>query len=205
MLNTSIAINKKFDSNVQKKIEAALGKKNIFDVVKYYYSIVEDLDYSIIFFRGKKAPSWDYISILTRSFEIKGIACASDERSVVIDFYNSGESVFNIETTHPHEMSLEGKFHTNIGGDIHSLTQFGNNIDLEKLDQLIHGTGNYFFFPKSYTMDIFKNLGLYNLYPMLFWDYDSITRAQKKHGSLDTLVGIREFINLREVRIKPSY
>src|SRR3989344_2387889 len=201
MLNTSIAINKKFDSTLQKRIEAALGRKNIFDVVKYYYSFIEDLNYSIIFIRGKKIPSWEYINILTKSFKTKGIACTSDERSVLLDFYNSGESVFKIETTHPIELKLDGNLNINSEGEINNLNQFTNAFDYEKLDRIIHGVDNYFFFPRSYAVDILGTLGLYGLYPMLFWDYDTLVSAQKNYGDLDALVEMNEFTNLEQVQI----
>ena len=89
-------------------------------------------------------------------------------------------------------------------GDINQLTQFGENVSVQEIEKVIHGDGLYFFFPKAQGSKVFTLLGLSDLKPMLFWDYDSLVEFEKKVG-LDYLVKQQEFENLQKVEIIPSY
>jgi hypothetical protein len=205
MLNVSIAINRLFDTDVHNKIESSLGRKNLFDVVKYYYSNIEDINYSIFFFRGKKQVSWEYITILTKAFKVKGVAVALDDTEANIDFYNDGQSIYKINTTHPKNLNLEGSFNVQKWGNENLLKEFNKDLNMDMLNPIIHGGGSYFFFSRDYIANLLTSLNIFKLYPMLFWDYDSISDIYKRFGNLKYLIDNHEFHNLETIRIKPAY
>lgn len=206
MITTSIAINSKFDTKMKKSIEESLGRNKLYDVVYYYYSLCPDINYTMLFVRSEPACR-DYAKILTSIYKNMGIYVSIDARKIELSFYKEGEIAYGIKTSHPREMDIGGNFVVEVEGDVKKLYENYSGINSDELNRKIYGNGLYFFFRRSYIVNIFESLKLGSLSPLVYWDWELISSYKQRVRTKwkEELVRRKEFTNLHEVKIMPSY
>ncbi len=204
MKRVCIAINRLFDEEVKNQIVESLGINSIEEEVMYLYSDCEDVGYCILFFKGKEITSSPYIEILTNTFSLKGLYLITENSRIQFDLYNKGKSVYKLELRHPATISNEGNFQVISEGDMQMLTEFGKNIDLEKVENIIRGKGQYMFFSRTVGETLLTELGLQSLRPMLFWDWENLI-SYKDEAMQKKLIETGEFKNLQLIKILPGY
>ena len=204
-MTVSIAIDYKFSMDSTKEIEDSLGTKNIFSTVYYYCSYYKKVNYTIIFFKGGERVSSEYIQILSYRLKTKGIYCSLSDTEVEMQFFDQDSKIFKFNSSHPDEISLDGNFVVERSGEVNSLNIFKEDANIQNVEKIIHGDGQYFLFPATLGKNVLSCLGLESIRPMLFWDYDLLTSHEISDPEFKKLIQNNEFPNLHKLEVKPSY